>query len=69
MAVARWLDFLGTLLRPWWVLAPAMLVLGCLQGLLAQAPSATLLQRLGADGLMLLRAVPLTCAPAARRSL
>ena len=61
MAVARWSAFLGTLLRPWWVLAPAMLVLGCLHGLLAQAPSATLLQRLGADGLMLLRAVPLWC--------
>lgn len=61
MAMARWLTALGALLRPWAVLVPAVLGLGWMQGLLVQAPGSVLGQRLVADALMLLRALPLWC--------
>ena len=61
MAVGRWLNLLGSLLRPWLVLAPAVLVLGLVQGIAAHAPLAVLGQRAIADALMLLRALPLWC--------
>ena len=61
MAMARWLTALGALLRPWAVLVPAVLGLGWVQGLLVQAPGSVLGQRLVADALMLLRALPLWC--------
>ena len=61
MAMARWLHAQVALLRPWLVLVPAVLGLGLLQGLLVQAPGSVLVQRLVADALMLLRALPLWC--------
>lgn len=61
MAAGRWLGGLGRLLRPWCVLAPAVLALGLVQGLMAQVPAGLLVQHAGADVLMLLRAVPLWC--------
>ena len=61
MAVGRWLNLLGALLRPWVVLAPAVMALGLVHGLTAHAPAGVLAQRAAADLLMLLRAVPLWC--------
>ncbi len=61
MAVGRWLNLLGSSLQPWLVLAPAVLVLGLVQGITAHAPWAVLGQRAIADALMLLRALPLWC--------
>ena len=46
------------LLRPWLVLAPAVLVLSLVQGIAAHAPWAVLGQHAIADALMLLRAWP-----------
>lgn len=59
--MSHWLTSLGVLLRPWLVLAPAMLVLGLVHGLTQQAPGLVLAQRLAADVLMVLRALPLWC--------
>ena len=61
MSVERVRGGLGVLLRPWGVLAPAVLLLGALHGLTAHGGAAVLVQRALADGLMLLRAVPLWC--------
>ena len=51
MAVGRWLNLLGSLLRPWLVLAPAVLVLSLVQGIAAHAPWAVLGQHAIADAL------------------
>jgi uncharacterized sulfatase len=52
---------LGVLLRPWGVLAPALVLLGAVQVLQVQAAGGVWAQRALADGLMLLRALPLWC--------
>jgi Sulfatase len=59
--MSRWLTSLGILLRPWMVLVPAVLALGLVHGLSQQAPAAALMQRLVADVLMLVRALPVWC--------
>ncbi len=58
----HWRTSLGILLRPWWVLVPAVLVLGLAHSIAHKAPNELLTQRLTADVLMLLRALPVWCA-------